>query len=71
MRSLREQIEEGMRQALAAVVGPEGKEIDPLVRPTQDPRFGDYQSNVALGLAKRLGKKPRGLPTSPSSRAFR
>src|SRR5947209_323863 len=59
MKTLREQIEDGVRDALAVVVGPEGREIDPLVRPTQDPRFGDYQSNVALGLAKRLGKKPR------------
>lgn len=48
-----------MRAALVAVVGPEGRELDPLIRPTQDPRFGDYQSNVALGLAKRLGAKPR------------
>jgi arginyl-tRNA synthetase len=59
MLSLREQIEAGVRRALVTVVGPEGAEIDPLVRPTQDPRFGDYQSNVALGLAKRLGRKPR------------
>src|SRR2546423_10878345 len=59
MKTLREEIEDGVLRALTAVVGPEGEEIDPLVRPTQDPRFGDYQSNVALGLAKRLGKKPR------------
>ncbi len=48
-----------MRGALVAVVGPEGAAMDPLVRPTQDPRFGDFQSNVAMGLAKRLGRKPR------------
>src|SRR3954447_12294329 len=59
MKSLREEIEDGVRGALAVVVGPEGREIDPVGRPTQDPRFGDYQSNVALGLAKRLGRKPR------------
>lgn len=59
MKSLRQQIEAGMTRALVQVVGPEGEGIDPLVRPTQDPRFGDYQSNVALGLAKRLGRKPR------------
>lgn len=59
MKSLREQIEAGITRALVQVVGPEGQSIDPLVRPTQDPRFGDYQSNVALGLAKRLGRKPR------------
>lgn len=59
MKSLREQIEAGITRALVQVVGPEGQSIDPLVRPTQDPRFGDYQSNVSLGLAKRLGRKPR------------
>ena len=30
-----------------------------LVRPAQDARFGDYQANCAMPLAKRLGKKPR------------
>jgi arginyl-tRNA synthetase len=59
MKSLREEIEEAVRGGLVAVVGPEGAEIDPLVRPTQDPRFGDYQSNVALGLKKQLGRNPR------------
>jgi arginyl-tRNA synthetase len=59
MKSMRQQIEEAVSHALAAVVGPEAAELDPLVRPTQDPRFGDFQSNVALGLAKRLGRKPR------------
>jgi arginyl-tRNA synthetase len=32
-----------------------------LVRPAQDPRFGDYQANCALSLAKVVGKKPRDL----------
>lgn len=30
-----------------------------MVAPSQDEKFGDYQSNAAMGLAKRLGKKPR------------
>ncbi len=59
MKTLREVIEDGVRQALVAVMGPEGAEVDPVVRPTQDAKFGDYQSNVALSLAKRLGKQPR------------
>ena len=33
--------------------------IDPLIREAQNPKFGDYQSNVAMSLAKRLGKNPR------------
>jgi len=36
-------------------------EIDSAVVPAQDPRFGDYQSNAAMGLAKRAGQKPRDL----------
>jgi len=30
-----------------------------MVRPTADVRFGDYQSNCAMSLAKRLGRSPR------------
>jgi len=30
-----------------------------MVAPSQDEKFGDYQSNAAMGLAKRIGKKPR------------
>src|SRR5205085_2115918 len=30
-----------------------------LVKPTQDARFGDYQANCAMSLAKELGRKPR------------
>ncbi|MBK7778469.1 MAG: arginine--tRNA ligase [Sandaracinaceae bacterium] len=32
-----------------------------LLRPTQDAKFGDYQVNGAMALAKQLGKKPRDL----------
>jgi arginyl-tRNA synthetase len=36
-----------------------GFDGDPLVRPSQDEKFGHYQSNCAMGLAKKVGKKPR------------
>ena len=29
------------------------------VRASQDTRFGDYQCNAAMGLARGLGRKPR------------
>jgi len=32
-----------------------------IVRPTQDPKFGDYQLNGAMPLAKELGSPPRTL----------
>src|SRR5207237_8275478 len=31
----------------------------PMVKPAQDPRFGDYQANCAMSLGKALGKPPR------------
>jgi arginyl-tRNA synthetase len=30
-----------------------------MVRPSQDPRFGDYQANMAMTLGKQLGRPPR------------
>ena len=30
-----------------------------MIRPAQNPRFGDYQANFAMSLQKRLGKAPR------------
>jgi arginyl-tRNA synthetase len=44
---------------MEAVLGPDAAAVDPLIRPTQDPRFGDYQSNCAMPLAKKLGRPPR------------
>lgn len=32
---------------------------DPLVRASQDEKFGEYQSNCAMGLARSAGKNPR------------
>lgn len=32
-----------------------------MVKPSQDPRFGDYQANCAMPLAKQVGKNPREL----------
>lgn len=45
--------------AIAASFGDELAEVDPLIKPSQNPQFGDYQANVAMSLGKRLGQKPR------------
>jgi arginyl-tRNA synthetase len=45
-----------VRGALAARFGAEFAAADPLIRPSG---FADYQSNVAMSLAKRAGKPPR------------
>lgn len=46
------------REALLAVTG---LSVVPQLRPTTDPKHGDYQVNNALSLAKELGKKPRDI----------
>ncbi len=61
MKSIRGIIVERVSEALVAVLGAEGAEADPLVAPSQDSKRGDYQSNCAMGLAKKLGRKPREL----------
>ncbi|HXA60309.1 MAG TPA: arginine--tRNA ligase, partial [Streptosporangiaceae bacterium] len=45
-----------VQAALAAVFGPSFADADPVIRPSQ---FADFQANVALPLAKKLGRKPR------------
>ncbi len=44
-------------EAVAQVAG--APPVDPLVRPSADAKFGDYQCNIAMSLAKTLGAKPR------------
>ena len=59
MTDLQTAIEERFRAALAKAFGDEHRDTDPLVRPSTDARFGDYQANVAMSLAKALKQKPR------------
>lgn len=44
---------------MTAALGEAGREADPVVRRAQDAKFGDYQCNAAMGLAKTLRQKPR------------
>ena len=47
-------------RAAVATAFPEAADADPVVRPASDPRFGDYQANGAMALAKRVGgRSPR------------
>jgi len=57
-------IEARFRDALAKAFGDEHGSTDPLVRPSADERFGDYQANVASSLAKTLKMKPRDVAAS-------
>jgi arginyl-tRNA synthetase len=56
MPTIVSQLTERFRQAIFDAVG---VEADPLVGPSQNPQFGDYQANAAMSLAKTLGQKPR------------
>lgn len=59
MRSIAGQLNSLFSKAIERAFGDPGRRADPMIRPAADERFGDYQSNVAMGLAKRLGSKPR------------
>ncbi len=59
MKSILQQLKGHVTAALEAAFGEDGRDVDPIIRAAADPKFGDYQSNVAMGFAKRLGKKPR------------
>ncbi|HEY9768350.1 MAG TPA: arginine--tRNA ligase [Coleofasciculaceae cyanobacterium] len=61
MTSILQQLKDSVSQALVSAFGAELADTDPLVAPTNNPKFGDYQSNVALSLAKPLKQNPRAL----------
>jgi arginyl-tRNA synthetase len=51
-------LQQKFRDALAHLVA-DPSPYAALVKPAQDARFGDYQANCAMSLAKVLGRKPR------------
>jgi len=53
---LRERFLEGMRAAFGDDLPPDA---DPLISESRQREFGDFQSNAAMSLGKRLGMKPR------------
>lgn len=55
MKSILQELTRRVQAGVNAVAGGS----DPLVRPAQDDQFGDFQSNCAMALAKKLGRKPR------------
>jgi arginyl-tRNA synthetase len=55
METFQSQLTRKLSRALCAG----GFEITPEITPASDPRFGDYQTNAALVLAKQRGENPR------------
>ncbi|MEN6332844.1 MAG: arginine--tRNA ligase [Phycisphaerales bacterium] len=62
MKSTVDILEERISAAIAKAAGQTG--CSAVVRPATDPRFGDYQANGVMGLAKQLKTNPRKLAES-------
>ncbi|MEM9414085.1 MAG: arginine--tRNA ligase [Planctomycetota bacterium] len=56
MSDLIQHIESALSDAVVSLFGDAYADLDPLVQPANNPKFGDYQANLAMPLSKRLGK---------------
>jgi len=54
-------LETAFRRAIVSALGEGHGDVDPLIRPSANPKFGDYQANFAMALAKQVGESPRDL----------
>jgi arginyl-tRNA synthetase len=59
MNSIQDQLQQQLSQALKAAIGSDVAALDTMIVPASNPKFGDYQSNIALPLSKELKQKPR------------
>jgi arginyl-tRNA synthetase len=64
MNATQEKLKHQFEQALVATFGAEYAGVDPILVPASNPKFGDYQANVALSLSKKLGKQPRQIASA-------
>ncbi|PSB55615.1 arginine--tRNA ligase [Chamaesiphon polymorphus] len=51
-------------RAIVAALGEDYAGTDPLLVLSSNPKFGDYQANMAMGLAKKIGQQPRAIAQS-------
>jgi arginyl-tRNA synthetase len=51
-------------RAIVAALGDDYAGTDPLLGLSSNPKFGDYQANMAMGLSKKLGQQPRAIAQS-------
>ena len=61
MKATQEELKVKLQEALGAAFGTEYAGVDPILVSASNPKFGDYQANVALPLAKHLGQQPRAI----------
>jgi arginyl-tRNA synthetase len=64
MNATQEQLKLKLTQALVAAFGADYTGVDPILVPASNPKFGDYQANVALSLSKKLGQQPRAIASA-------
>ncbi|MFN9939260.1 MAG: arginine--tRNA ligase, partial [bacterium] len=64
MKATQEQLKIKLQQALAAAFGADYTQVDPILVPASNPKFGDFQANVALSLSKKLGMQPIAIATA-------
>jgi arginyl-tRNA synthetase len=55
------QLKQRFAQAFVAAFGEAWSNTDPILVAASNPKFGDFQSNVAMSLTKKLGKPPRAI----------
>src|SRR4051794_10695726 len=67
MKTIAAQLDAAFRTAIRSAFD---LEVDPLVGPSQTDKFGDYQSNAAMGLSKVVAEKT-GQKTNPRAVAER
>jgi arginyl-tRNA synthetase len=58
VESISHQLQRAFRSAIKEATG---IDADPLLGVAQNEKFGDYQANAAMGLAKQLGQNPRAI----------
>ena len=57
-----------LQDAMAAALGEEFRGADPIIRRSAQDKFGDYQANAAMSLAKATGRPPREVAEAVVSR---
>ncbi len=61
MNSPTEQLKTRFDKAFIAAFGDDWAGCDPMIVAASNPKFGDYQSNVAMSLTKKLQQPPRAI----------
>ena len=61
MTDVTQQLNQAFSAALARAFGDDYADADPMLGPANNPKFGDYQANLAMKLGKQLGKPPRDI----------